>query len=546
MFSATPQTPAVRAEEHAHDRFFGQALNGLRLRLTLLYTLAALALVVLVGVGAYAVVANYFRTITDLALQHKMAHEFHALAAPIPPELSPADRDWSIVRSDLPLLGRPAPGATIDPETAVRIAARAVGDDSLERVRLRSKDGRAVYELRFTDGSNVLVEQASGRILAIERRRDEDHDGTRREAGQPGATPAALAPPLSYDAELAAIFVLPLDRSGRVLFDPNSATPPLPPDSTALNAALASGHDLRTVTTADGQRVRLLTYRLTREDGPAALQLGRLLGDQERVLAQLTIGLLGLGALSMALIGAGSWWLAGRALRPARAAWERQQRFIASASHELRTPLTLIRASAEVALRNVPAADADQRELLGDVLAESDHMRQLVDDLLTLSRLDSQHLPIRLAPVELPDLLAEVQRQVARLGDERGVSVQLGTVSGTVRADPDRLRQVLIILLDNALRYTPAGGQITLAAIPRGQTVQLSVADTGCGIAPEHLPHIFERFYRVDAARGRESGNAGLGLAIARGLVEVMGGTIGADSVVGQGTTIWLRLPATR
>jgi len=546
--SATPQTPVVRAAEHGRDHFFGQALNGLRLRLTLLYTLAALALVALVGGGAYAVVASYFRTITDLALQHKMAHEFHALAAPIPPELVPADRDWSIVRGDLPLLGRPAPGAAIDAETAVRIAATAMGGRSPERVRLRSEDGRSVYELRYADGSQVLVEQTSGRILAIERHDDEDHTaaGTLREAGRPTAAPAAYPTPRSYDAELAAIFVLPLDYNGRVLFDPNTTSAPLAPDRAALSAALASGHDLRSVTTADGQRVRLLTYRLTRDDGPAALQLGRMLGDQERVLAQLTIGLLGLGTLSMALIGAGSWWLAGRALRPAQAAWERQQRFIASASHELRTPLTLIRASAEVALRGVPAGDADQRELLADVLAESDHMRQLVDDLLTLSRLDSQHLPIRLAPVDLPLLLAEVQRQAARLGAERGISVTLGAVSGTVRADPDRLRQVLIILLDNALRYTPAGGQITLAAVPDGQSVQLSVADTGCGIAPEHLPHIFERFYRVDAARGRESGNAGLGLAIARGLVEVMGGSIGAESAVGQGTTIWLRLPAGR
>lgn len=549
MFSATPQPPVVRAAEHGHNHFFGQALNGLRLRLTLLYTLAALALVALVGGGAYAVVASYFRAITDLALQHKMAHEFHALAAPIPPELAPADRDWSIVRGDLPLLGRPAPSAAIDAETAVRIAATAMGGRSPERVHLRSEDGHSVYELRYADGSRVLVEQTSGRILAIERHDDdEDHaaDGARREAGPPTTAPVANATPLSYDAELAAIFVLPLDRNGRVLFDPNTTSAPLAPDRTALSAALASGHDLRTVTTADGQRVRLLTYRLTRDDGPAALQLGRILGDQERVLAQLTVGLLGLGTLSMALIGAGSWWLAGRALRPAQAAWERQQRFIASASHELRTPLTLIRASTEVALRGVPAGDAELHELLGDILAESDHMRQLVDDLLTLSRLDSQHLPIRLAPVDLPVLLAEVQRQAARLGAERGISVTLGAVSGTVRADPDRLRQVLIILLDNALRYTPAGGQITLAAVPHGQSVQLSVADTGCGIAPEHLPHIFERFYRVDAARGRESGNAGLGLAIARGLVEVMGGTIGAESAVGHGTTIWLRLPVAR
>lgn len=119
----------------------------------------------------------------------------------------------------------------------------------------------------------------------------------------------------------------------------------------------------------------------------------------------------------------------------------------------------------------------------------------------------------------------------------------LGVVAGTLNADPDWLRQVLLILLDNALRHTPAGGQIVLAAAVQGRGVCLSVADSGCGIAPEHLPHVFERFYRADPARSREGGNAGLGLAIAKGLVEAMGGQVGAASEPGCGTTIWLSFP---
>jgi signal transduction histidine kinase len=103
---------------------------------------------------------------------------------------------------------------------------------------------------------------------------------------------------------------------------------------------------------------------------------------------------------------------------------------------------------------------------------------------------------------------------------------------------------VLLILLDNALRHTPAGGQVRLIAAPESRLTRVAVSDTGCGIAPEHLPHIFERFYRADPARGRESGNAWLGLAIARGLVKAMGGAIGAESAPGRGTTVWLRLPA--
>jgi signal transduction histidine kinase len=519
--------------------------RGLRLRLTTLYALAALALVALVGGGAYLVVARYLRGVTDLALAHKMTHEFHALAAPIPPELVPADRDWSLVRGGLGLLSGDAGSAGLSERDAVEVAAAALGGGAPERVRLREEHGRWLYEVRFAGGARVFVERDSGRATVGDGD-DRDDEGDEHGTWSTPPTPAPEATPqsLTYDAELAAIYVLPLDAEGGVLFDPNTGAPPLAPDAAALSAALANGSDLRTATTPDGSRVRLLTYRLTRADGPAALQLGRVLSDQDQVLRQLMLGLLALSAASVALIGAASWWLAGRALQPAQAAWERQQRFIASASHELRTPLTLIRASAEVALRGLAPADVDRRELLDDVLAESDHMRRLVDDLLTLTRLDSGRLPLSPADVDVAALLADTQRQAARLGDERGVAVSLGEAAGVARADPDRLRQVLLILVDNSLRHTPQGGSVRLTASPQGRLVHICVADTGCGIAPEHLPHIFERFYRADPARGREGGNAGLGLSIARGLVEAMGGQIGAESAVGRGTTVWMKLPA--
>jgi signal transduction histidine kinase len=457
--------------------------SGLRLRLTLLYALAALVFVLLIGSGAYLLVARYFSNVTDLALRHKMAHEFHALGAPLPPDLEHADRDWSIIRREVVAIPFVPP----------------------EPTRERREREETAYE--------------------------EDDE-----------RPRSLTTPVDA-AELAAIAVLPLDASGRLLFNPNNLDLPLNPDQEAFQTALAKGSDLRTITLDDGRRARLLTYRLTRSDGPAALQLVRELSDQDQVLNQLFVGLITLGTFSMALVGATSWWLAGRALRPAQEAWERQQRFIASASHELRAPLTLIRASAEVALRDLPPDESDQRALLHDVLAESDHMRRLVDDLLTLTRLDSGQLTLTKETVDLTALLASIQRQAARLGEQRGVAVELADVGGLVQADTERLQQVVLIALDNALRYTPAGGRITLAATPTERTVQIRVADTGCGIAPEHLPHIFERFYRADPARGRENGNAGLGLSIAKGLVEAMGGRIAVESTVGVGTTVVISLP---
>jgi len=513
--------------------------SGLRLQLTLLYTLAALALVGLVGGGSYLVVARYFQQVTDLALRHKMAHEFHTLNAPLPADLASADRDWSLIRNEPGLLPRQRATAPLKEAEAVRRAVAYHGGGTPKKVEREVKHGREVYEISLADGTEIIVDRSTGAIL-VEEEEGEEWRGEEEAPLRP--LPPSDAP-LAYDGELAAIFVLPLDARGQVLFNPNPAAALLDPDRQALEAALSRGSDERTVSLSDGQRVRLLTYRLTRSDGPAALQLGRVLSDQDRVLWQLALGLLFLGSLSMVLLGGASWWLAGRALRPAQAAWERQQRFIASASHELRTPLTLIRASAEVALRNVGLEDADQRELLGDVLSESDHMRRLVDDLLTLSRLDSGQLPLTLERVEVAPFLAEVQRQVARLGAERGVTVTLEEASGAVCADADRLRQVLLIALDNALRHTPSGGRITLAARPQGREVRFRVSDRGCGIAPEHLPHIFERFYRIDPARGRASGNAGLGLSIAQALITAMGGQIGASSAPGQGATVWFSLP---
>jgi signal transduction histidine kinase len=345
----------------------------------------------------------------------------------------------------------------------------------------------------------------------------------------------------AFDGELAAIFVLSLDAQGRTIATPDSPDPPLLPDRQAVAAAGARGSDMRIGYMRDGSRARLLTYRVQGDDGTAFVQAGRTLTDQDRVLKQLLVGLIGLGGASVVLLSASSWWLAGRSLRPAQLSWERQQTFVANASHELRTPLTLLRASAEVALRGLPTQDADRRELLGDVLNETDHMSRLVDELLLLSRLDAGQLKIDRQPIDLPELLADVRRQIGRVADERGVYLDAGPASGMALGDAMRLRQVLLILLDNALRHTPAGGKICVEALSHGRHVDIMIADTGVGIAPEHLPHVFERFYRADSARG--SSGSGLGLSIARGLIEAQRGQIAIASQPGQGTRVTVSLP---
>jgi signal transduction histidine kinase len=462
--------------------------NGVRVRLTLLYLAAALALMLVMGGGAYAILRTYFQSTTDLALRHKMAHEFTLLGAPLPSSLADADRDWSIQ------LAEHFPRASAD---------QPPGADDAEGDHAGRRGG------------------------------EEEHDDEAQASSQ------------AYDGELAAIFVLPLSADGRLLFNPNDlASPPIAPAHAAITAALAGGSDMRTVQTAGGEDVRLLTYRLTRTDGPAVLQLGRTLSDQERVLRQLLVGLLGLGGVSAALMAAASWWLAGRSLRPAQQAWAQQQVFIANASHELRTPLTLMQASAEVLLRHAPPDDANGRELLGDILDECQHMTRLVEDLLLLSRLDNHRLQLERVAVALPDLFADIQRQVSRLASERGVVLHAEASGGAVLADRARLRQVLLIMLDNALRHTPSGGSIRLGAHTHAHTTTIQIADTGSGIAAEHVPRLFDRFYRGDPARSSASGGTGLGLAIAKALVEAQGGQIAIESQLGQGTRVLLTLPA--
>jgi signal transduction histidine kinase len=344
-----------------------------------------------------------------------------------------------------------------------------------------------------------------------------------------------------YDTELSPVFVTPLNSSNQT---PGSSLSPAPvvQDAQAIQAARVKGSDLRTTRLPDGRRVRLLTYRAAVPGGPELLQVGRLLQDQEQILDRFLLSLLALSALSIILLGIGSWWLSGRSLGPAQRAWDQQQAFISNASHELRTPLTLIRANAEYALRDLP--EKERQSSLRDILQESDYMSRLVDDLLLLSRLDSQRLKLNREIVDLAALLEEACRQAEKLAQGKDIHILVDQDEGKVWADSMRLRQVLLILLDNAVRFTPAGGAIRLEAHQQGKQYQIDITDTGRGIPPEHLPHIFEQFYQVPGATGEDARSNGLGLSIAKALIEAQGGAIDLHSQVGQGTQAVISLPA--
>lgn len=236
--------------------------------------------------------------------------------------------------------------------------------------------------------------------------------------------------------------------------------------------------------------------------------------------------------------------------RRLEAALQSQRRFVADASHELRTPLTTIRGNAHLLLRGDALPLADRAEMVGQVASEADRMARLVGDLLTLARADGGGLALAGSrrPVMLRPLLESVAAQGRSLGGGRvAVSVIPFTGDGDleVDGDPDALRQLVLALVDNAVKYTPPGGSVSLAlsAIHGAECVaRLSVIDTGMGIAPEDLPLVFDRFFRAD--RSRHTAGSGLGLSIARWIAEAHGGTVQVESSVGAGSMFTVTLPA--
>jgi heavy metal sensor kinase len=218
------------------------------------------------------------------------------------------------------------------------------------------------------------------------------------------------------------------------------------------------------------------------------------------------------------------------------------RRFTADASHELRTPLAVIRTEAEVALTR-PLDPAEYRSLLGSILEECERLTRLTEQLLALAREDvGVDRPAE--PLDLSAVVRGVVEDLRPLAEARGVQL-CADANGALpaRGDPLRLRQVFLNVVDNAIKYTPPGGDVAVRVHPdEGQAV-VTVRDTGIGIAPEHLRQVFERFYRVDKGRSREQGGTGLGLSIARSIVAAHGGRIELTSTPGQGTTCTVRLP---
>jgi two-component system sensor histidine kinase CiaH len=302
----------------------------------------------------------------------------------------------------------------------------------------------------------------------------------------------------------------------------------------SARAALIEGTDMRTVS-AQGGPLRVLSERI---QPTLVLQVARSLEPEEEALDHLLYVLLLGGGAAIVVATIGGWFLAGKALTPVQEAFERQNAFVADASHELRTPLAVIRANAEFLQEREPAS-----EEASEIVSETDRLASLVDSLLAVARGDTNGA---VAYDEL-DLGAVVEGSAASmrsLATERGIALDVSAAPELrIRGSREQLRQLVVILVDNALRYTGAGGQVEVNVARRDGSAVVAVTDTGIGIPPDALGQVFERFYRADEARTRDSGGAGLGLAIARKLVDEHGGRIAAESTPGEGSTFTVTLP---
>jgi signal transduction histidine kinase len=238
------------------------------------------------------------------------------------------------------------------------------------------------------------------------------------------------------------------------------------------------------------------------------------------------------------------YWLAGRTLRPIAVALQRQRDFVADASHELRTPLTVIRGNIDHMRSHPEQPVAAYDDVMDDIVAESERLSRLVAGLLTLVRADEGRMQLQWSRVDLSALAQAMAREVVPLAAAKGLALRTTIPPGiAVQGDADRLHELGLILLDNAVRYT-ATGTVSLELESDRSTVRLRVVDTGSGIEAEHLPRLFDRFYRTPAARRSEPGGTGLGLAIARSIVEAHGGRITVSSDRGLGTTFTAHLPS--
>ncbi|MHC1740688.1 MAG: sensor histidine kinase [Anaerolineaceae bacterium] len=458
-------------------------LSRLRIQLVSLYLVVGIILALGISTGTYTLVNYYFRVNNDQALRLKMGVEFAAFHLPMPVDLYDALNQANLLNS--------------------------------------AQNTHPSIEPDDHDSDNITPQSTPGSL-------------------QPGGDDGISVDRVEI-SEIADIVALPLTIEGTPITGTVVTNSWLPASKEAVAAAIVNGYDYRTIKLDDGTPVRLLTYRVPITSEIGVIQVGRSLKNQQAMLGQLINGILIIAGVCLLFLAIMSWLLAGRSIRPTQLAWERQQTFVANASHELRAPLTLIHAGVEIAQRN--SESPEQKQLLDDVLGDANYMTKLIESLLLLSRLDAHKLALEVQTISLPELFAEIVRQNERVLTDKQIQIEQHTPAISVIADPVRLKQILLIFIDNAVRNNHPQGWVKLTALTKLNKVWIEVSDNGCGIPANHLNKIFDRFYKVSDRSTPDYRGSGLGLSIAKGLIEALGGEILVTSEEGKGTQVNFSLP---
>ncbi len=407
--------------------------------------------------------------------------------------------------------------------------------------------------------------------------------------------PQEIPEPLNYDVihsklppinEFArpGIYIQLIDQNGSVVVkSDNLGDQELPINPALIEEGFEGSASIQTMAAGDNARVRVMISPLYLRDQILVLEVAQSLNQVDSVMSQVRWAILTSILVALILATIGGWVIVRSALSPvsqitgtARVieagsdlhrrvdysgpmdeigqladtfdhmiehldkVFQAQKHFVADASHELRSPLTVIRGNLDLLKRHI--SEEDRRESLRAIETETARMAKVTNDLLALAELESGQ-PVKQEKVALKDIVLEELKRTQHMAGNRKIII--GSQENLeVMGDTDRLGQILGNLVDNAIRYTPDGGTITLSLFRDGEWARLEVADTGIGIAPEHLPHLFDRFYRVDKARSRVSGGTGLGLSIVKGIAEHHGGRVTVTSKPGKGSTftVWLKL----
>lgn len=442
----------------------------------------------------------------------------------------------------------------------VYFALRESLNDGLE-ASVRSRSDALLGVIRLEDGRPVLPESVVNAQPIIDQDGDLDDDFAEEQ------------------------FARTWDQSANVVSDAGGAKSGVPASENVIIPSLAGVEHWTTLPGEDDDFLILVRPIFENGETVGVLEVGQSREDVDDTLGALLIILMIAMPITLVLAGIGGLLIAGRALAPVdsvtqlarrisaedlsarldlslpddelgrlartfdemiarlEAAFRRQRQFTGDASHELRSPLTALKGQVDVALAR-PRDPDEYRAVLTLVNEEVDRLISLVGSLLALARADAGEIPLSREPISLGDAVDGAVEQVEPLAEQRGIQlIEQEGPAITIQADESLLLQLLLNLLDNAIKYTPSGGDVRVSWAVDAGSAFVTVSDSGIGIDAEHLPHVFERFYRVDKARSRAEGGTGLGLAISKWIADAHGGDIHATSTVGEGSSFTVRLP---